>query len=458
MTRLDTRPFIAAMVVALSFAATGAVAQSLPAGWATTDIGPVGATGSAFGDLETMTVAGAGADIWGTSDQMRFVYTPMTGDGTIVTRVTSLQKIVSWTKAGVMMRESLASTSRNVAMLVSASNGLAFQRRRSSSGTSTYNSGGGGAAPYYVKLTRVGSVFTGSRSLDGVNWTDVGSDTISMPATIYVGLAVNSHTTGVLTTTNFSSTAVTSGAALLPPPPPPSSSGTLRMLHWNVSHGGRRTDGVYDPNGLTNWIKSWNPDIVSLNEIDNVSQGTTIINYMKAKTGVTWNYFYDSRGNMVMSRLPLTNGSVCVTNSSVGRKAAHLSVLVNGRPLNVWSGHFALDSSAVRKAEAVALQGCEAGWTEARLVGMDFNAQADTPEYMSMLNGHTDAWRSAPTKLNYPGNCDGCTRNSRIDYVWTSRGAWWLTLSSAQIFDTRNSSGVMASDHKPLLVVYTVAP
>ena len=58
-----------------------------------------------------------------------------------------------------------------------------------------------------------------------------------------------------------------------PPPPPPSPSGmtTLRFLHWNVSHGGTRTDGVYDPNGLTNWIVSWNPDVISLNEIDNAN-------------------------------------------------------------------------------------------------------------------------------------------------------------------------------------------
>jgi endonuclease/exonuclease/phosphatase family metal-dependent hydrolase len=124
----------------------------------------------------------------------------------------------------------------------------------------------------------------------------------------------------------------------------------------------------------------------------------------------------------------------------------------------VWSGHFALDSSAVRTAEAVALQNCELQFPEARIVGMDFNAQPFTPEYNSMLAGHTDAWVSAPVKLNYPGNCAGCTRNSRIDYIWTSRGASYLTLASVQIFDTRNASGVMASDHKPMLVVYNVAP
>jgi endonuclease/exonuclease/phosphatase family metal-dependent hydrolase len=258
---------------------------------------------------------------------------------------------------------------------------------------------------------------------------------------------------------------VTSGAATAPatvtqppPPPPPSGMTKLRFLHWNVRHGGTRTDGVYDPNGLTNWIVSWNPDVISLNEIDNSTQGTTILNYLKTKTGANWVSKYDGRGNMVLSKLSRTTDSVCVTNASVGRKAAHLSVLVNGRPLNVWSGHFALDSSAVRTAEAVALQACEALYPEARLVGMDFNAQPYSAEYNSMLKGHTDAWVSAPVKTNYAGNCDGCTRNSRIDYIWTSRTASYLTLASVQIFDTRNASGVMASDHKPMLVVYNVAP
>ena len=77
-----------------------------------------------------------------------------------------------------------------------------------------------------------------------------------------------------------------------------------------------------------------------------------------------------------------------------------------------------------------------------------------------MAEGHVDAWVAAKalgTALNYPGNCDGCTRNSRIDYVFTSKAAW-LTLQSAQVFDTRNAKGVMASDHKPLLVVYGAGP
>ena len=85
--------------------------------------------------------------------------------------------------------------------------------------------------------------------------------------------------------------------------------------------------------------------------------------------------------------------------------------------------------------------------------------QAGSAEYNSMLEGHVDAWKAAKalgTAKNYTGNCDGCTKNSRIDYVFTSKGASFLTLKSAEIFDTRNASGVMASDHKPMLVVYEV--
>jgi endonuclease/exonuclease/phosphatase family metal-dependent hydrolase len=144
-------------------------------------------------------------------------------------------------------------------------------------------------------------------------------------------------------------------------------------------------------------------------------------------------------------------------NAGANRHAVQVSLVVNGRPLNLWSAHLALDSSSVRLAETRALQACETKWPEARIVAGDFNMQADTPEYQSMTAGHVDAWRAAKalgTAVNYAGNCDGCTRNSRIDYVFTSKGASSLTLKSAQVLDTRNASGVMPSDHKPLLVVY----
>src|SRR4051812_42983238 len=96
-----------AIIVVAALAPSLARAQSLPGGWSTSDVGAVGsATGSASGSGQSFTVTGAGADIWGTADAFRFVYTPLTGDGTIVARVTGVQHVADWTKAGVMMRES----------------------------------------------------------------------------------------------------------------------------------------------------------------------------------------------------------------------------------------------------------------------------------------------------------------------------------------------------------------
>jgi regulation of enolase protein 1 (concanavalin A-like superfamily) len=186
-------------------------AQSLPPGWTNTDIGSVGASGSASGSGTTVTVRGAGADIWNTADGFHYVYRTLTGDGAIVARVASLDHTHDWAKAGVMMRESLAPDSRHAITLVSARRGLAFQRRVTTGGASTSTGGLAAGAPHWVRLARTGHVFTAQTSADGVSWRTVGTERISMAATIYVGLAVTSHTTATTATSLFEHVALTSG-------------------------------------------------------------------------------------------------------------------------------------------------------------------------------------------------------------------------------------------------------
>jgi endonuclease/exonuclease/phosphatase (EEP) superfamily protein YafD len=85
--------------------------------------------------------------------------------------------------------------------------------------------------------------------------------------------------------------------------------------------------------------------------------------------------------------------------------------------------------------------------------------QASSSEYYAAVSGYIDAWSAAKslgTAINYYGNCDGCTRNSRIDYIFSSGGAWFLSVKSAQMYDTRDSYGYMPSDHKPLVVTYSI--
>jgi regulation of enolase protein 1 (concanavalin A-like superfamily) len=57
--------------------------------------------------------------------------------------------------------------------------------------------------PFWVKLTRVGDVFTGYVSNDGINWKTVGSGTVPMNKNLLVGLAVTSHNNSALNSTLF---------------------------------------------------------------------------------------------------------------------------------------------------------------------------------------------------------------------------------------------------------------
>lgn len=175
----------------------------LPAGWRSRDVGSVGVAGMASESGGTFTVRGAGADIWGTTDAFHYAYRSLTGDGTIVARVASIQGAQAWTKIGVMMRGSTGPSSAHALMLVSTARGLAFQRRTTNGATSVHTAGGTGTAPRWVKLARSRDVITASVSSDGQIWTVVDSDTFTLPATILVGLVAHSHDVTTLATATF---------------------------------------------------------------------------------------------------------------------------------------------------------------------------------------------------------------------------------------------------------------
>jgi phosphatidylserine/phosphatidylglycerophosphate/cardiolipin synthase-like enzyme len=191
----------------------------LPAGWSNADVGATGAAGSASVNSNTFSVTGAGADVWGTADAFHYAYRTLDGDGTIVARVASIQNVNAWTKAGVMIRNSLSPSAAQAYMVVASSpaKGVPFQRRRSDGDVSVSTSGSQSTAPRWVKLVRSGSLISGFESPDGVTWTAVGSDTFTMGANVLVGLAVSSHVTGTNATAAFDNVTVT-----VTSPPPPS--------------------------------------------------------------------------------------------------------------------------------------------------------------------------------------------------------------------------------------------
>jgi len=174
------------------------------------DIGSFTPAGSYSENSGIYTVNGAGSDIWGTADQFQFAYLSLTGNGTITARIDSMQNTDAWAKAGVMFRNTLTAGSIHALMAITPGNGAAFQYRSSTNGSSTNNNVTGYTAPYWVRITRSSNSFTGYRSADGVTWTQVGSTTtLAMGSTVYVGLAVSSHSSGNLCTSVFSNVSVT---------------------------------------------------------------------------------------------------------------------------------------------------------------------------------------------------------------------------------------------------------
>ncbi len=181
---------------------SSSVARVLPP-WQWQDIGTVGSAGDTTSTSGVFTVSGSGADIWGVEDAFHFVYMPVSGDCSIVTRVTSLQNVDQWSKAGPMIRASLTPDAACALMSVTPGNGVNFQFRTTAGAGSNTSVTTGLAAPYWLKLVRSGDVFTGYRSVDGVNWVQQGSQTITMGATVYLGLAVTSHNNSTLCTAVF---------------------------------------------------------------------------------------------------------------------------------------------------------------------------------------------------------------------------------------------------------------
>jgi regulation of enolase protein 1 (concanavalin A-like superfamily) len=173
----------------------------VPDPWFSYDIGAVGQSGRAFFEDGTFTVEGAGADIWGVNDSFHFVQQWIVGSAEIVARVTSEQDTQPYAKAGVLIRDS--SGTATVILDVKPDGGIEFMSRPTTGGQMAFVAGASASFPIWLKLTRVGSDFTGAISSDGMVWQPVGTTTATMSANSAAGIAVTSHDTSQLNTATF---------------------------------------------------------------------------------------------------------------------------------------------------------------------------------------------------------------------------------------------------------------
>ena len=272
------------------------------------------------------------------------------------------------------------------------------------------------------------------------------------------------------------------GTVTTPPPPPPTvpptttptSSGTqLRVLQWNTHHGGYGTDGVYSTDRIASWAASMKPDVILFNEIErntgwgHEDQPEVYRNLMQQKTGRTWyalfaqefgNWSSSGKGNLILSTYPIQASDRYELVHNADRSIAMASITVNGRPITLISTHLDPYDATLRLTQAAEVTTWSAAQPENRIITGDMNAWPDQTSIAHFNQTYYDSWTIAAsqgTAATFSGNT-GQTKNGRIDYIFYSKTSPNLTVKSSQVYDTRDSSGVMPSDHRPVLTTFAV--
>ena len=186
-----------------------------PTNWSCADIGNVGIAGGQSLTSGTWTVQGGGGDIWDVADNFHYAYQSLATDGAVSARAIAQTNTSVWAKAGVMLRATTDPGSPYYAAFVTPGNGVAVQWRSTQAGASSQILATG-TPPVYIKVARSGGSYSAYTSPDGATWTLVPNSTVNLglTGTVLAGLAVTSHTWGVLGSATFDTVTL----ATLPPP------------------------------------------------------------------------------------------------------------------------------------------------------------------------------------------------------------------------------------------------
>ena len=161
-------------------------------------------------------MTGAGSDIGGTSDQFTFGYLQKSGNFDLKVRVASLGLTDPWAKAEFMARESLNGNSAFAAAVAAPVGAGCFFQSRATTGAGAITAGAFPAnyPETWLRLRRVGDVFTGFASTDGLTWVQLGSVTLAI-GNPYLGFAVTSHNVGQTTAAQFRDYTLTGPATVV---------------------------------------------------------------------------------------------------------------------------------------------------------------------------------------------------------------------------------------------------
>ncbi|MGD8499975.1 MAG: discoidin domain-containing protein, partial [Phycisphaerales bacterium] len=170
----------------------------------------------------TYTMSASGRDIFDEADEFRYAWKRLSGAGSIVAQVLSVENTDDWAKAGVMIRETLDADSRFAAVYITptktdgtAENGCRFQMRALTGGSATSDTSVATdeqkaiVAPYWVKLERTATgefnaYYSSDPATDPWHLMVWSPRLIQMTDNVYIGLALTSHNSDAVCKAEFS--------------------------------------------------------------------------------------------------------------------------------------------------------------------------------------------------------------------------------------------------------------
>lgn len=172
----------------------GSAPQGSLAGWTASDLG-----GALKGGLEAQGASfflyGGGSDMWGARDEGRFLHKTVEGDLSLSVRLDSIEDLEQYSKAGLMIRASQDHDSACLLLSSFPSGEVQFAFRKEKAGTMEGAESVEFKLPFWLKVSRRGSVLAGEASQDGTAWKKLGE--VEIPAIsgrVLAGPIALSHT------------------------------------------------------------------------------------------------------------------------------------------------------------------------------------------------------------------------------------------------------------------------
>lgn len=229
----------------------------------------------------------------------------------------------------------------------------------------------------------------------------------------------------------------------------------LRVLSYNIHHG-EGTDGVFDLERLARVIRSTDPDLVALQEVDRGTERASGVDQaaelgrltgMQDFFGKALDFRGGEYGEAVLTRLPVisvTNHPLPFSLGHESRAALEVVVQLQGGSACHFIGTH-LDHTrdpADREAQSRALNEIFATDDALRLLVGDLNGEPSARSMRILL----EHWTRAGAELERPTFPSHAPRRTIDHVLMRPLGAW--EVESVEVLEEP-----LASDHAPLLVV-----